>query len=80
MKLSILTPEKKIIHEIVWVEANTPSGNFVIQPGHIATLLILLAQQPVTYCLKNGKQEIIYPTSDSIMHVHPDEITILCSE
>jgi F0F1-type ATP synthase epsilon subunit len=80
MKLNILSPNKKIVHEIVWIEAETPTGNYVIQPGHVATTLIILEHTPVTYCLKNGKQEVLYPTHNSIMQVTPMETLILLSE
>lgn len=80
MKLNILTPDKKNIHEIVWIEAETPNGNYVIQPGHVATTLILLEHRPVTYCLKNGKQEVVYPSQRSLMQVTPVEISLLLNE
>ncbi len=80
MKLHILAPDKKITHEIVWIEAETPTGNYVIQPGHVATTLIVLEHHPITFCLKNGKQEVIYPSHKSIMQVTPLETSLLLSE
>ena len=80
MKLIILSPDKKSMHEIVWIEVETPTGNYVIQPGHVATTLIMLEHRPVTYCLKNGKQEVLYPSRNSIMQVTPKETTLLLSE
>ncbi len=80
MKLIILSPDKKIDHEIVWIEAETPTGNYVIQPGHVATTFILLEHKPVTYCLNNGKQEVFYPSYRSIMQVTPWQVLLLFNE
>jgi F0F1-type ATP synthase epsilon subunit len=59
MQLSIITPEKKDNFDVAWVEFNTPSGNYVIQPGHAPTILTLSQDQPLIFSLKNGKEEVI---------------------
>lgn len=57
MNLIMISPEEKKSMNIAWIEVNTPVGNFVIQRGHIPTVLLLSPHQPVTICLTNGKQE-----------------------
>lgn len=80
MKLTITSASRAITYEIVWLEAETPTGNYVIQPGHVGTTLILLQGQPITFCLKSGKQEVITPIHNSIMHINPHHISILIDE
>lgn len=59
MKLFLVSPfaHKEII--VAWIEVNTPSGNLIILPGHAPTIVSLSPEQPLTYCLKNGKKETI---------------------
>ncbi len=57
MMFTIIGPTSKKILRVTWLEINTPVGNFVIQAGHAPTVLTLTGQQPITFCLKNGKQE-----------------------
>jgi len=44
---------------IAWLELNTEAGNFVIQPGHAPTILILARNKKAIYCLTTGKQESV---------------------
>lgn len=80
MNLIIISPTKKISDIVVWIEAETITGNYIIQPDHVATTLILIKDHPFTYCLKNGKQEIVTPAMNSILHVTPQETILLLSE
>ncbi len=59
MQLIINSPSKKEVHEVAWVEFNTPTGNYIIQPGHAPTVLILSPSKPMMYALKNGKEEVV---------------------
>lgn len=55
IQLTIISPTEQEIHEIIWLEINSPAGNFVIQPGHAPMLITLTPQVPIMYCLQNGK-------------------------
>lgn len=77
MKLKILSQTKSEEHEVVWVEANTLEGNFVIQKGHAATALVLEAQKELLYGLKTGKQDSIKLEKGGILHVTPELVTAL---
>ena len=77
MKLVILTTESKTEHEVVWIEANTPDGNFVIQPQHAPTTLILSPEKNFIYCLKTGKHEVLTPAKGGILHINPEGATTL---
>jgi F0F1-type ATP synthase epsilon subunit len=63
MKLTIHTPQYKLIHDVAWLEINTPTGNYIIQKGHAPMITPLSSKKVVTYRLKTGKQESI-----SILH------------
>ena len=57
MKLIINSPTQEISHQVAWLEINTPTGNYVIQKGHVPTLMMLATNQPLTYRLQTGKEE-----------------------
>ena len=77
MKLIIISILQTIEHEIAWVEANTPLGNFVIQPNHAPLMLLLSAQKECLYCLSTGKQESFIPERGGILRITPQEITAI---
>lgn len=57
MNFRIVTPSETHIYAVAWIEVNTPAGNFVIQPGHAPTILILSQNEEMNFRLANGKQE-----------------------
>lgn len=79
MKLYIISPFSKKTLDIVWIELNTPVGNFVIQPGHAPTILTLAPHKEVTFCLKSGKQES-FMAKQGIADITRTAATILLSE
>jgi len=79
MMFTIIGPVSKKIVRITWLEINTPVGNFVIQPGHVPTLLTLSGQQPITFCLKNGKQESLL-VHEGIVEVTRDSATLFINQ
>lgn len=79
IKLIIISPTSKIEHEVVWIEANTPDGNFVIQPGHIPTTLMLSPGKELVYCFQTGKHETINLKKGGILHLTRKNATVLLS-
>ncbi|MFT6765757.1 MAG: F0F1-type ATP synthase epsilon subunit [Alteromonas naphthalenivorans] len=79
INLKIISPVSKTEHQVVWLEANTPEGNFVIQPDHIPTTLVLSAGKDFMYCFQTGKHETIIPERGGILHVTRTEATVLLS-
>lgn len=77
MKFVILTTESKTEHEVAWIEANTPEGNFVIQPQHAPTTLILSPAKDLIYCLKTGKHEVVTPKKGGLLHINTEGATTL---
>ena len=65
--------------EIAWLELNTDIGNFVIQPGHAPTVLILSPHKRVTYCLTTGKQESL-EVEQGIVDIERTQATMIISE
>lgn len=79
MKLTILKPYDSQIIDISWIEVNTSVGNFVLQRGHAPMILALSENEPITYCLKNGKQETeVIP--GGILEIDREEATIIVSK
>jgi len=79
MKLTIISPYEKKIFAITWIELNTMVGNFVIQPGHVPTVLTLAAGEKITFGLANGKRESLV-VKQGIAHITRDSATILLNE
>ncbi|CAN5162755.1 hypothetical protein BH09DEP1_BH09DEP1_1490 [soil metagenome] len=76
MQLVIVTPEKKEIIEVAWVELNTPTGNYIIQAGHAPMALALTSKQPIIFTHKNGKEEIMM-VERGIAEITRTQVTIL---
>lgn len=71
-----MSPTKKTTTSVAWLEIDTTVGNFVIQPGHAPTVLVLEKDKAVTYRLSNGKQEsVIIPAG--IIEITPSAATII---
>jgi len=79
MQLTILSPTTKKELSIAWIDVQTTVGNFVIQRGHVPTLLIVAAHQPLTICLANGKQET-FDTPGGILEITRTKALLLLNE
>lgn len=78
MQLHIVWPDKQQTTEIAWVELNTPTGNYIIQPGHAPMILALSPKQPFIFAHRNGKEEIVM-AERGIAEITRSQITILLS-
>jgi F0F1-type ATP synthase epsilon subunit len=76
MELHIISSESTLMFRVVWVEVNTSVGNFVIQPGHVPTVLLLEPNQAVKFRLDNGKQEAVL-IKDGILEVTRTAATVI---
>jgi F0F1-type ATP synthase epsilon subunit len=77
MELSIITPTYKKLYAIAWIELETTAGNFVIQPGHAPTILLLTPNNNALFCLSNGKQESVMIKEGGIAHIERNSATLL---
>jgi F0F1-type ATP synthase epsilon subunit len=80
MKLRIVSPTKSTNLEVVWLEINTPDGNFIIQNGYISTTFLLAANKELSYCFKTGKQESVAVVKGGILEVTKQEVIVLLKE
>ncbi len=76
MQLSIISPTKKEIFDVAWVECNTPTGSYIIQPGHAPMILTLSKEKPFVFALKNGKEEMVM-IKQGIAHITRENVTVL---
>lgn len=79
MELQIISPKAQQSFSIVWLEAQTPRGSFVIQPGHAPTILLLSPNEPITFMLKNGKRQSL-PIGRGILETSRTSITVIMHE
>lgn len=79
MNLTLLSSTEKKSYAIVWLEVNTPLGNFVVQEGHAPKVVLLADNKPIHFLLKNGKQETVTIKS-GILEITRDAATILLIE
>lgn len=79
MILTILSPKEKKTFTISWIEVETSVGNFVIQKDHVPTILIVLAHQPITIALSNGKKET-FTSAGGILDVQRTSAQLLLYE
>jgi len=79
MELKIVSPQETKTHTILWLEALTPLGSFVIQPGHAPTVHILLPNKEVTFGLKNGKRETVL-VPHGILEIDREKVILLINQ
>jgi len=79
IKLIIISPTSRTELEVVWIEANTAIGNFIIQPDHIPTTLMLSPEKELIYCFETGKHETITLEKGGILNITRTEATVLLS-
>ncbi|HEX2978439.1 MAG TPA: hypothetical protein VHO47_04945 [Candidatus Babeliales bacterium] len=79
MDFTIISPREKKELAISWLEVNTPNGNFIIQRGHAPMIVLVSPNQPLTVCLKNGKQET-FCTPGGILEITRTAAFLLLNE
>lgn len=79
MELIIITPLYQQTYHVEWLEIRTPTGSFVIQPGHVPTVLVLMPHQKVTFGLPNGKRESLM-IQQGTAHITRTSATLLLNE
>ncbi len=78
MNVILSSPSEYKQIEVVWLEINTPKGNFVIQKGHVPMIITLAENQPISYRLKSGKQESM-EVRQGIASIDRESVTIIIS-
>lgn len=76
MKLLLISPLHKEEMAIAWIELESKTGNFVIQPGHAPMIIQLKPQSTSTCLLRSGKQKT-FAISNGVAHITRDSVTLL---
>lgn len=79
MNLHVVDPEKSETISVAWLEVNTPVGNFVIQPGHVPTVLTLTKERPVILALENGKFKTL-SVVNGLVKVTREDVTLFAQQ
>lgn len=77
MHLTIISPKKKEVVEVVWIEVLTPDGSFVIQKNYSPTTFLLLPHKEFTYRSKTGKQESMTLEKGGLLEITREEARLL---
>lgn len=76
MKLKIITTQKSIEHEVDWVELQTPSGNIMVQHGHVPVVIELRSGHELEYQITDGRVESIL-IIQGVAHIQRFQVTVL---
>lgn len=76
MKFTLISPTGSQTLEINWLEVETATGNFVIQPGHAPLIAPLASNKEIQISLEDGSTTIM-TLAGGILEVNRDEITLL---
>lgn len=79
MKFFMVSLADKKSFDIIWLEVNTPIGNFVMQRGHAPMILILSPNKPLVYCLQNGQQEST-TIPGGVLHITREQATVIVTQ
>lgn len=78
MELFVYSPQETKTFSIAWIELQTPTGSYTIQPGHAPTILILSPGKMINFRLKNGKHEELL-VNNGIAQIDRKTVKILLS-
>ena len=78
MNVILSSPSEYKTVEVVWLEINTPKGNFVIQKGHVPMIISLSENKPISYRLKSGKQESLM-VRQGVASINRESVSIILS-
>lgn len=77
MKLQLISLEQPVHeYEISWLELNTTTGNYIIQPGHVPMILILTPDSKVTCCLTKNNEQKIFIIKHGVAHIKRDSVIL----
>ena len=77
MIFKIYSPHEFQEHEVVWIEINTPEGNFIIQKEHVPTIFLLSPEKELIFRYRTGKQEIRILKEGGILEVTRSSATLI---
>ena len=79
MKFKILSPTEKRTVNVLWIEANTNQGNFVIQPEHAPIILILKQDSSLLFKEVNKKENEEISIPNGLLEIQKQQAMLLIS-
>jgi F0F1-type ATP synthase epsilon subunit len=75
-ELKIIYPTSVINAEIEWIEIESPTGSFIVGPGHAALISIVKHLSKVTY-KKKDQAETVLAVQGGVFRVIENKATLL---
>lgn len=80
MLLSIISSLEQKNITIDWLEVNTAQGNYVIQPGHVPTVLIASSGSTISYQPTGTDHVEELAIKQAIVHITRSEIALIITQ
>jgi F0F1-type ATP synthase epsilon subunit len=80
MKLLIISPQHQESYIIEWLEAHTPQGSIIIQPGHAPIILSLVTDTSLSFLLTTGETKTFTLNRPGFLEVNRTTITALINQ
>ena len=74
--LKLITPQVEVNEEIVWLEAETSSGTFVIRNNHTSMIISLKDGNTLSYCLLSGKNKSV-SIKEGVLNFHNNKTVVI---
>lgn len=76
MKLTVISHTSLHSYQIEWLEVETTHGNYVIQLGHVPTILAAKPGKTIVYQLTSGAQ-VTVSVKSALLDISRTAITLL---
>lgn len=75
MQFTIISPTEQQEFIIDWLKVQTPQGDFVIQPGHMPTIVALTPNKEIVFSSNNTEKKI--SIKSGVLEVNRKSITLI---
>lgn len=76
MQFTLITPTRSQVYILNWIEVQTSIGSFVIQLGHVPTIVTLTPGKEITLGLEDGTT-VSLPVEGGILEVDRNQATLI---
>jgi len=77
LSLVIVRPFSQETISVEWIKLETPAGNFVVGPGHVAFVNTLTPGSDITYCTNGGQQTMPAGEEGCLVRGVPGTVTLI---
>lgn len=63
-------------YEVLWLELNTPCGNYIIQPGHAPMIVTLTPDTKVHCLLAHNREQKTFIVTNGVAHIQRDRVRL----